>query len=67
MSTVGWATGIETTNPSLPPDGDYVSPQEYHSYAAVGVILDDPIHRPLMDPTPVRTPIGPDELEEFLS
>ena len=46
MSTAGWAQLI-TTDPSLPPDGDYISPLEFHTYAAAGIILDDPIHRPL--------------------
>jgi hypothetical protein len=62
ISTV--SAGLITPSPSLPPDGDYVSPQEYHEYAAAGIILDDPIHRPLAD-TAIRTVDGADELEEF--
>ena len=62
VSTV--SAGLITPSPALPPDGDYVSPQEYHEYAAAGIILDDPIHRPLVG-TALRTPIGDDELEEI--
>jgi hypothetical protein len=64
--STAWA-GLITNNPALPPDGDYVSPNQYHSYSAVGIILDDPVHRPLMTPPPVITSIGPDENETFQS
>ena len=61
-----WA-GLITNTPDLPPDGDYVSPDSYHQYSAAGIILDDPVHRPLMTPPPVITAVGPDEMETFQS
>jgi len=64
MNSTGWAGGIVTGDPTLPPDGDYVSPHEFHEYSAAGIILDNPIHRPLKD-TATRTPSGADEIEEF--
>jgi len=64
MTTVGWAQGLITPSPTLPPDGEYVSPLEYHEYAALGIVLDDPSHRAIIN-TAIRTPIGPDEIEEF--
>ena len=58
------AQGILTSSTDLPPDGDYVSPDEYHEYAALGIVLDDPIHRPILDRVD-RDPDGDDELESF--
>ncbi|MBN1457375.1 MAG: PEP-CTERM sorting domain-containing protein [Sedimentisphaerales bacterium] len=62
--STAWA-GLITNTPDLPPDGDYVSPESYHEYSAAGIILDDPVHRPLMTPPPVITSVGPDEMETF--
>ena len=64
MASQGMAAGLITTSPDLPPDGDYVSPDEYHMYTATGIVLDDPIHTARAD-TAVRTALGPDELEQF--
>lgn len=64
MSTAVLAQGLVTSTPDLPPDGEYVAPNEYHPYSAMGVVLDDPVHRPLVGTT-VRTAIGDDELETF--
>ena len=64
VNTFAPAQGIDTTIPDLPPDGKYISPDEYHEYSAMGIILDDPVHRPLVGTT-VRTPVGPDEMEHF--
>ena len=63
MSAAG-STQLITTSPDLPPDGDYVSPDEYHTYLAMGIVLDDPIHRPILDRA-TREDIGGDELETF--
>ena len=62
MSTAGSAQ-LVTPSPDLPPDGDYVSPDEYHTYLAMGIVLDDPSHDRFLNV--VRTPLGPDELESF--
>ena len=59
-----WAPGLETSSADLPPDGVYVSPYEYHEYAAMGIILDGPRHRPLVD-TVFRERVGDDEMETF--
>ena len=65
MNATGWAQLI-TTDPDLPPDGDYISPDEYHEYTAAGVILDDPIHRPLLGGGVNRFDDGfGNEIEEF--
>ena len=63
-STVGLAQGLDTPSALLPPDGDYISPDQYHEYSAMGIILDDPIHRPFVGTT-IREAIGSDELETF--
>ena len=63
-ATFASAQGIDTTTADLPPDGVYVSPNEYHQYSAAGIILDDPSHRPLVGTT-IRTPVGNDEIETF--
>jgi hypothetical protein len=57
-------SSLITTDPALPPDGDYVSPDGSFAYSGVGVILDDPILRPLVA-TAVLTPVGADEQEDF--
>ena len=64
ITSQGMAAGLITTTADLPPDGDYVSPNEYHTYMAMGIVLDDPVHRPRVA-TAVRTPIGSGELESF--
>ena len=64
MSTVGMAQ-LVTPDPNLPPgpNGQYVSPDDYHMYSAMGIVLDDPSHDRFTNV--VRTPLGPDELESF--
>jgi hypothetical protein len=69
MDVVPYRKGIITSNPNLPPTTDappnsaYVSPEEYHAYAAAGIILDDPIHDRFIN---IHTQIvGNDELETF--
>ena len=64
MNMVGWAQGVDTPSADLPPDGVYVSPQEYHEYSAAGIILDDPAHYPFTQGA-IRERIGDDELETF--
>ncbi len=58
--------GVDSPSADLPPDGVYVSPEEYHEYAAAGIILDDPAHYPFTEDA-VRVPDGDDELETFES
>jgi hypothetical protein len=67
MSAAGWAAGIDTISADLPPEGVYVSPAEYHEYAAAGIVLDDPTHTPLLELGVIRTPVGNDEIEDFQS
>ena len=64
MSATGWAAGIVTSSALLPPEGVYVSPDEYHEYLAAGIKLDDPTHEPILDRV-TRTADGDDELEFF--
>ncbi len=64
MSAPAWAQGLDTPSSDLPPDGAYISPNEFHEYAAMGIILDDPIHRPFAG-TALRVPVGNDEHETF--
>ena len=66
VSAVGWGQGLDTTSALLPPDGDYVSPDQYHEYSAAGIILDDPVHRPIVS-SAIREAIGTDEIETFNS
>lgn len=53
-----------TGDPNLPPAGQYVSPNEFHTYLAAGIKIDNPSHIPLTG-TSVRTPQGSNELEQF--
>ncbi len=64
VNTTGWALGIDTTSPDLPPDGVYVSPDQYHEYSVMGIVLDDPTHRPFVRDT-IRVIDGDDEIETF--
>jgi hypothetical protein len=55
--------GLITTNPDLPPDGDYVSVAgwEYPQSSDPTIRLQDVVLRPLFSPPPVNVNIGPDE------
>ncbi len=64
MSNVGLAQGLDSPSADLPPDGVYISPDEFHAYAAAGIVLDDPIHRPFAGTAVLQT-VGNDELETF--
>ena len=66
MSATGWAQGLDTNSADLPPPGVYVSPDMYHEYSAMGIILEDPSHKPILDRV-TRTTDGDDELESFYS
>jgi hypothetical protein len=63
-STGASAQGVDVPSAELPPPGQYISPQQYHEYAAMGIILDDPMHKPITDNV-FRTPDGNDEIETF--
>ena len=63
VSTVGLAQGLDASSPNLPPEGQYVSPDEYHTYMAMGIILDDPVHDRFTNV--VREAVGNDEFETF--
>jgi len=56
---------ITTTSTDLPPDGVYVSPTDFHEYAAAGIIIDDPSHDRFLNP--VIEVLGLDEVESFES
>ena len=57
------AQGIDAPSPDLPPPGQYVSPDEYHTYLAAGIVLDDPVHDRFTNIQ--RETVGTDELETF--
>ena len=67
MGSVVWAEGLDTTTTDLPPDGVYVNQDDYHTYLAMGIVLDDPSHKPILDPTYHVEKDGADELEFFNS
>ena len=60
--------GVVTTNPNLPPDtGFYLTPADVHAmYSGAGLefVLSNIRHTPFANTT-IRTPQGPDELENF--
>lgn len=64
VSGVGLAQGVDVPSTDLPPPGVYVAPDEYHSYSAMGIVLDDPVHTPLLG-TVIRQQVGDDEIESF--
>ena len=64
MTTVGLAQGVDTPSVNLPPPGVYISPNEYHRYSAMGIVLDDPAHDPFEAET-IRVRVGDDEIESF--
>jgi len=64
VGATGWAAPIITDSSDLPPEGVYVSPDEFHAYAAAGIVLDDPSHIPILDRVD-REPDGDDEIEGF--
>ena len=58
-----------TSSAGLPPDGEYRTADQVHATyggAALQIILNQPIHRPLVSNVTV-TVMGPDELEQFAS
>ena len=63
--------GIVTPSPDLPPtDGGYRSPQAIYAVytgAERSIVLQDTLHRPLTEPAPVITNVGPDEHQSFQS
>ncbi len=65
-----WA-GLVTADPSLPPtDGEYRSPSDYGPEFVgtdIQIAFRDIVYQALATPPPTRTPIGPDELEDFES
>ncbi|KKK73991.1 hypothetical protein LCGC14_2888240, partial [marine sediment metagenome] len=61
------AQGVDTFSTDLPPEGQYVSPDEYHTYLALGITLDDPIHTPILARGVQRAAVGNDEHETFSS
>ena len=61
----GWADGIVAVDTTLPPPGKYVSPLEFHTYSALGIVLDDPAHFDFADITIDLD--GSDEIENFES
>ncbi len=63
ITAVGQAQLI-TSSTDLPPDGVYVSPADFHTYSAMGIILDDPSHTPFVGGA-IRERVGDDELETF--
>lgn len=64
MNGTGWAQGLDTPSPDLPPDGKYVTLQEYFEYSPFGVIMTGPVLTPLVGTT-VRVAVGNDEQETF--
>jgi len=62
---------IVVDSPDLPPkDGQYRTPTDVHAEFSgpdLAIVLMDVVHRPFQDPPPVRTPVGPDEIETFES
>jgi len=63
MSATGTAQGLDTNSFELPPDGVYISPDEYHKYTAMGIVLDDPSHYRFTNIH--RDAVGTDEVETF--
>ena len=59
------SAGLVTNSPDLPPAGQYVSPTDYHTYAAAGIVLDDPSHDRFTEVFIEND--GPDEIETFQS
>ena len=57
------ASGIITGSFLLPPEGNYISPNEYHAYTAAGIAIANPIHSGFTGIS--RVPSGPDEIETF--
>ena len=64
MSAVSLAQGVDAPSADLPPPGVYVSPDMYHEYSAMGIILDDPAHDPFEEGA-IRERVGDDEIETF--
>ena len=64
VNATGWAQGLDTPSPDLPPDGKYITLEEYFEYSPFGVIMAGPVLTPLVGTT-VRTPVGNDEQETF--
>ena len=70
VTTQAWAVGgVNTPDPLLPPvAGSYMNPFADHAiYSGPGILVDlmSIVHEPL--PGAVRTPVGPDEVEDFNS
>jgi hypothetical protein len=64
-----YADGIDTNDPSLPPDGVYLSPDDVHAMYTAGdleVVLNKPQHKPIADRVD-RSNQGADEHEFFQS
>ncbi|MDD1713455.1 MAG: PEP-CTERM sorting domain-containing protein [Methanoregulaceae archaeon] len=64
VNAVGLAQGMNTSSTLLPPPGVYVAPNDYHMYSAMGIVLDDPAHRPFTQDV-IRESMGTDEIEHF--
>lgn len=60
---LGVQAQLISNSPLLPPAGAYVSPEEYHNYSVLGVVIDNPIHSGFS--SPILTPVGNNELEQF--
>ena len=66
MGSTAWAQ-LVTFSPELPPDGDYLSPDDVHimyTGADLEIVLQSAIHRPIVDRAQ-REDVGGDELETF--